>query len=192
MHKQPSTMLRLHVPCCPRLLVECRYLPGSVVSVGYLVKSPSLGPSIKAQGVFGVQLRIAKGLKHFLLLIKPSWVLSYSLLKNINHFFSEMLTCSRRFGNQNFYIYIYIRFCTLTTASFHSDEHHNDYYPQYHQPLHMLLGKPLYLEVRLLNPPDPTAMLLVHYCVAYPRSAKSAWILIYDGYEKVLFLYTFT
>nr|XP_055060703.1 uncharacterized protein LOC129444221 [Misgurnus anguillicaudatus] len=104
-----------------RLLVECRYFPGSVVSLGYLVKSPSLGPSIKAQGVFGVQLRIAKG------------------------------------------------------------EHYNDFYPQYHQPLRMLLGKPLYLEVRLLNPPDPTAMLLVHYCVAYPRSAKSAWILIYDG-----------
>ncbi|KAI7810564.1 putative zona pellucida sperm-binding protein 4-like [Triplophysa rosa] len=104
-----------------RLLVECRYYPGSVVSVGYLVKSPSLGPAIKAQGVFGVQLRIAK------------------------------------------------------------DEYYNDFYPQYHQPLRMLLGKPLYLEVRLMNPPDPTALLLVHYCVAYPRSAKSAWILIYDG-----------
>ncbi|KAK2909147.1 hypothetical protein Q8A67_004984 [Cirrhinus molitorella] len=109
-----------------RLLVECRYLPGSVVSVGYLVKSPSLGPSIKAQGVFGVQLRMAK------------------------------------------------------------DELYNDFYPQYHQPLRMLLGKPLYLEVRLLNPPDPTAMLLVHYCVAYPRSAKSAWILIYDGCPNFL------
>ncbi|KAI2668262.1 Zona pellucida sperm-binding protein 4 [Labeo rohita] len=109
-----------------RLLVECRYLPGSVVSVGYLVKSPTLGPSIKAQGVFGVQLRISK------------------------------------------------------------DERYNDFYPQYHQPLRMLLGKPLYLEVRLLNPPDPTAMLLVHYCVAYPRSAKSAWILIYDGCPNFL------
>lgn len=52
--------------------------------------------------------------------------------------------------------------------------------------LHMLLGKLLYLEVHLLNPPDPTAMLLVLYCVSYPRSAKSAWILIYDGYEMVL------
>ncbi|KAG1956170.1 zona pellucida sperm-binding protein [Pimephales promelas] len=109
-----------------RLLVECRYLPGSVASVGYLVKSPSLGPSIKAQGVFGVQLRIAE------------------------------------------------------------DELYNSFYPQYHQPLRMLLGKPLYLEVRLLNPPDPTAILLVHYCVAYPRSAKSAWIIIYDGCPNFL------
>ncbi|CAM4479174.1 unnamed protein product [Leuciscus chuanchicus] len=109
-----------------RLVVECRYLPGSVVSAGYLVKSPSFGPSIKAQGVFGVQLRIAE------------------------------------------------------------DELYNSFYPQYHQPLRMLLGKPLYLEVRLLNPPDPTAILLVHYCVAYPRSAKSAWIIIYDGCPNTL------
>ncbi|XP_060717040.1 uncharacterized protein LOC132839857 isoform X1 [Tachysurus vachellii] len=104
-----------------RLLVECRYLPGTVASVGYLVKSPSLGPSIQAQGVFGVQLRIAK------------------------------------------------------------DQQYSSYYPQYHRPLRKLLGKPLYLEVRLLNPLDPSMVLLVHYCVAYPRSAHSAWVLIYDG-----------
>ncbi|KAK1802852.1 hypothetical protein P4O66_021393, partial [Electrophorus voltai] len=104
-----------------RLLVECRYLPGAVASVGYLVKSPSLIPSIRAQGVFGVQLRIAK------------------------------------------------------------DQQYSSYYPQYHRPLRKLLGKPLYLEVRLLNPPDPSMVLLVHYCVAYPRSAHSVWILIYDG-----------
>ncbi|XP_045569094.1 serine/threonine-protein kinase WNK2-like [Salmo salar] len=36
-----------------RLLVECQYTPGSVVSVGFLVKTPSLGPSIQAQGVLG-------------------------------------------------------------------------------------------------------------------------------------------
>ncbi|KAF4075208.1 hypothetical protein AMELA_G00232000 [Ameiurus melas] len=104
-----------------RLLVECRYLPGTVASVGYLVKSPSLGPSIQAKGVFGVQLRIAK------------------------------------------------------------DQQYSRYYPQYHRPLRKLLGKPLYLEVRLLNSLDPSAVLLVHYCVAYPRSAHSAWVLIYDG-----------
>ncbi|XP_062389339.1 proline-rich protein 36 [Sardina pilchardus] len=104
-----------------RVLVECRYLPGSVVSVGYLVKRPSLGPSIQAQGVFGVQLRIAE------------------------------------------------------------DHTYAAYYPQYHRPLGLLLGRPLHLEVRLLNPPDPEVVLLVHYCVAYPRSAHAAWVLIYDG-----------
>ncbi|KAJ8001789.1 hypothetical protein DPEC_G00173080 [Dallia pectoralis] len=104
-----------------RLLVECRYTPSSMASVGYMVKSPSLGPSIQAHGVFGVQLRIAK------------------------------------------------------------DREYSSYYPQYHRPLQMLLGKHLYLEVRLLNPPDENVVLLVHYCVAYPRSGQAAWVLLYNG-----------
>ncbi|XP_064180001.1 uncharacterized protein LOC135248891 isoform X4 [Anguilla rostrata] len=104
-----------------RLTVECRYSPRAHVSVAYLVKTPSLGPSIEAQGVFGVQLRIAK------------------------------------------------------------DENYTDYYPQYHLPLSRLLKQPLHLEVRLLNPPDPSMVLLVHYCLAYPRSARAAWVLNYDG-----------
>lgn len=45
----------------------------------------------------------------------------------------------------------------------------------------MLLGKPLYLEVRLLNNPDPDLVLLVHFCVAYPRSGKSMWLILYNG-----------
>ncbi|XP_075318456.1 uncharacterized protein LOC142378112 [Odontesthes bonariensis] len=104
-----------------RLLVECRYVPGTSLSVSYVVKTPTLGPEIHTQGVFGVQLRIAK------------------------------------------------------------DAHYNSYYPQYHQPLHMLLGKPLHLEVRLLNSPDPSLVLLVHFCVAYPRSGKAVWVLLYNG-----------
>lgn len=36
-------------------------MPGSVQSVSYMVKTPSLGPAVQTQGVFGVQLRIAKG-----------------------------------------------------------------------------------------------------------------------------------
>ncbi|KAK2816943.1 hypothetical protein Q5P01_025134 [Channa striata] len=104
-----------------RLLVECRFLPGTVLTVGYLVKTPTLGPGVQTQGVFGVQLRIAK------------------------------------------------------------DAQYSSYYPQYHQPLQMLLGKPLYLEVRLLNAPDPSLVLLVHYCVAYPRSATAVWVLLYNG-----------
>ncbi|XP_054607601.2 uncharacterized protein [Nothobranchius furzeri] len=104
-----------------RLLVECRYVPGTVLSVGYVVKTPTFGPEIHTQGVFGVQLRIAK------------------------------------------------------------DAEYSSYYPQYHQPLHMLLGKPLHLEVRLLNSPDPSLVLLVHFCVAYPRSGKAVWVLLYNG-----------
>lgn len=43
-----------------RLFVECRYTPGSV-GVSYMVKTPTLGPALHNRGVFGVQLRIAKG-----------------------------------------------------------------------------------------------------------------------------------
>nr|XP_020452828.1 uncharacterized protein LOC109958484 [Monopterus albus] len=104
-----------------RLLVECHYLPDTVLTVGYLVKTPTLGPGVQTQGIFGVQLRIAK------------------------------------------------------------DGQYSSYYPQYHQPLQMLLGKPLYLEVRLLNAPDPSLVLLVHFCVAYPRSGNAVWVLLYNG-----------
>lgn len=44
-----------------RLLVECRYLPGTVLTVSYMVKTPTIGSAVPTQGVFGVQLRIAKG-----------------------------------------------------------------------------------------------------------------------------------
>ncbi|CAK6953515.1 uncharacterized protein LOC121909971 isoform X1 [Scomber scombrus] len=104
-----------------RLLVECRYVPSTTLAVSYLVKTPTLGPVVQTQGMFGVQLRIAK------------------------------------------------------------DAQYSSYHPQYHQPLQMLLGKPLYLEVRLLNTPDPNLVLLVHYCVAYPRSGKAVWVLLYNG-----------
>lgn len=73
-------------------------------------------------------------------------------------------------------------------VSFFPDSQYKSYYPQYHQPMEMLLGKPLYLEVRLLNTPDPGLVLLVHFCVAYPRSGKAVWLILYDGcvYSKIL------
>ncbi|KAL6460374.1 hypothetical protein MHYP_G00303400 [Metynnis hypsauchen] len=49
-----------------------------------------------------------------------------------------------------------------------------------HKPLKVLLGKPVYLELRI-NAPNPKATLVVHYCVAFPRSAKSALVLLYEG-----------
>lgn len=55
-----TSFLLLRVCLTFRLLVECRYLPGSV-SVSYMVKTSTLGPAVHTQGVFGVQLRIAKG-----------------------------------------------------------------------------------------------------------------------------------
>ncbi|XP_066530429.1 zona pellucida sperm-binding protein 4-like isoform X2 [Hoplias malabaricus] len=60
------------------------------------------------------------------------------------------------------------------------DETFSSFLSVHHQPLRVLLGKPVYLEVRLISP-KPEATLLVHYCVAYPRSAKSALVLLYEG-----------
>ncbi|KAM4631490.1 zona pellucida sperm-binding protein 4-like [Polymixia lowei] len=54
------------------------------------------------------------------------------------------------------------------------------YLPNDHQPLRLVLGKPVYLEVRLRTP-KPDAVVLVNYCLAYPRSAKNALVLVYEG-----------
>lgn len=138
-----------------RLIVECRHSPTAHVSVGYLVKTPSLGPSIQAPGVFGVQLRISKGT----LFLEGSGV---RFILNFVVLCREIL-------------------CLQSSAICPPDENYTDYYPQYHRPLSSLLKQPLYLEVHLLNPPDDNVVLLVHYCLAYPRSAQAAWVLIYDG-----------
>ncbi|XP_029976883.1 zona pellucida sperm-binding protein 4-like [Salarias fasciatus] len=110
-----------------RFLVECRYskcatAKQSLASVGYMVKTPtsSLPSSILSNGLYGVQLRIAR------------------------------------------------------------DRTYSSYFPSYHQPLKLLLGKPVFLELNLKSP-KPDAVLLVNYCLAYPRSAKNALVLIFEG-----------
>ncbi|XP_070841116.1 zona pellucida sperm-binding protein 4-like [Chaetodon trifascialis] len=60
------------------------------------------------------------------------------------------------------------------------DQTYSSYWPTYHQPLHQLLGSPVYLELRLKSP-KPDAVILVNYCIAYPRSAKNALVLVYEG-----------
>ncbi|XP_017332896.1 zona pellucida sperm-binding protein 4-like [Ictalurus punctatus] len=60
------------------------------------------------------------------------------------------------------------------------DETFSSFSPRGHLPLKVLLGRPLYLEVRL-NSPKPEATLLVNYCVAYTRSATNALVLLYEG-----------
>ncbi|MGH0188494.1 UNVERIFIED_CONTAM: hypothetical protein FKN15_029986 [Acipenser sinensis] len=44
----------------------------------------------------------------------------------------------------------------------------------------------VYLELRLINPTDPSLVLLVHYCIAYPRSSSAVWVLLYQGCPNVL------
>ncbi|XP_038586841.1 zona pellucida sperm-binding protein 4-like, partial [Micropterus salmoides] len=60
------------------------------------------------------------------------------------------------------------------------DQTYSSYLPTNNQPLRLLLGSPVYLELRLISP-KPDAVILVNYCVAYPRSARNALVLIYEG-----------
>ncbi|KAA0710713.1 hypothetical protein E1301_Tti019266 [Triplophysa tibetana] len=60
------------------------------------------------------------------------------------------------------------------------DETFTKFYSRHHQPLRALLGKPVYLELRLKSP-KPQATLVVQYCMAYPRSAKSPLVLLFEG-----------
>lgn len=69
----------------------------------------------------------------------------------------------------------------LSPSSIHSDETFSSFSAHGHLPLKVLLGKPLYVEVRI-NSPKPEATLIVHYCVAYTRSATNALVLLYEGY----------
>ncbi|XP_064204944.1 zona pellucida sperm-binding protein 4-like [Anguilla rostrata] len=60
------------------------------------------------------------------------------------------------------------------------DAAYSHFYPSYHPPLRVLLGKSVYLEIRLKSP-KPVATLLVHYCIAYPKSATKALVLLHNG-----------
>ncbi|KAM9385688.1 zona pellucida sperm-binding protein 4-like [Pholidichthys leucotaenia] len=61
-----------------------------------------------------------------------------------------------------------------------TDHTYTDYFRHDHRPLHKLLRKPVYLELRLKSP-KPYAELLVNYCLAYPRSARNALVLLHEG-----------
>ncbi|XP_037332626.2 uncharacterized protein LOC119220619 [Pungitius pungitius] len=61
------------------------------------------------------------------------------------------------------------------------DESFTGFHPEAHLPLSLLRGRPVYVEVSLLNPPRPGLVLLVHSCLAYTRAPYESWMLIYDG-----------
>ncbi|KAM6899997.1 uncharacterized protein FYW49_018113 [Xenentodon cancila] len=60
------------------------------------------------------------------------------------------------------------------------DHTYSSYFPTHHQPLRVLLGHPVYLEL-VLTSPAPDAVILVNYCLAYPDSAMNALVLVYEG-----------
>ncbi|KAJ8273390.1 hypothetical protein GJAV_G00101080 [Gymnothorax javanicus] len=54
------------------------------------------------------------------------------------------------------------------------------FYPSYHVPLGVLLGHSVFLQVGI-KAANPKVTLLVNYCIAYPRLATKALVLLYDG-----------
>ncbi|KAJ8385149.1 hypothetical protein AAFF_G00192000 [Aldrovandia affinis] len=60
------------------------------------------------------------------------------------------------------------------------DQNYTNWYPLYHPPLRLMLGRPVYLEVSL-QASNVRGVLIVHYCIAYPRAAKKALVLLYEG-----------
>ncbi|XP_029914095.1 uncharacterized protein LOC115363898 [Myripristis murdjan] len=65
-----------------------------------------------------------------------------------------------------------------------TDESFTSYHPEAHLPLSLVKGRPVYLEVGLLNHPEPDLVLLVHYCLVYTYTPYASWMLIYDGCPK--------
>lgn len=62
-----------------------------------------------------------------------------------------------------------------------TDESFTSYHPEAHLPLSLVKGRPVYMEVGLLNHPEPDLVLLVHYCLVYTYTPYASWMLIYDG-----------
>ncbi|XP_039602399.1 zona pellucida sperm-binding protein 1-like [Polypterus senegalus] len=66
------------------------------------------------------------------------------------------------------------------------DDGYTTFFPDTQVPLRYLLGSKIYLEVKIVNPPTPEVVLLVHYCIAYPRSSENVWVLMYNGCPNAL------
>ncbi|XP_031726693.1 uncharacterized protein LOC116396305 isoform X4 [Anarrhichthys ocellatus] len=62
-----------------------------------------------------------------------------------------------------------------------TDESFTSFHPEAHLPLSLLRGRPVYMEVSLLDPPEPGLVLLVHSCLAYSQAPYASWMLVYDG-----------
>uniref|UniRef100_A0A8C4TFL9 Zona pellucida sperm-binding protein 4-like n=1 Tax=Erpetoichthys calabaricus TaxID=27687 RepID=A0A8C4TFL9_ERPCA len=53
-------------------------------------------------------------------------------------------------------------------------------------PIHQHLQEPIFVEVRLVEPLDPSLSLVVRDCFAYPRTQESLWILLFNGCPNLL------
>ncbi|KAG2456940.1 ZP4 protein, partial [Polypterus senegalus] len=61
------------------------------------------------------------------------------------------------------------------------DDSYTTFFPETQVPLRLLLGSQIYLDVKISHPPSRDVVLLVHYCIAYPRSSENVWVLVYNG-----------
>ncbi|XP_047427011.1 uncharacterized protein LOC124997390 [Mugil cephalus] len=62
-----------------------------------------------------------------------------------------------------------------------TDESFTSYHPEAHLPLSLIQGRPVYVELSLLDPSDLNLVLLVHSCVAYTQPPHASWMPVYDG-----------
>uniref|UniRef100_A0A8C6LUV1 Uncharacterized LOC107376288 n=1 Tax=Nothobranchius furzeri TaxID=105023 RepID=A0A8C6LUV1_NOTFU len=62
-----------------------------------------------------------------------------------------------------------------------ADESFSSFYPEAHLPLSLIQGRPFFVELRLEQPPEPNAVLLVHSCLAYTQTPELSWVVFYDS-----------
>ncbi|KAG8006427.1 Zona pellucida sperm-binding protein 1, partial [Nibea albiflora] len=62
-----------------------------------------------------------------------------------------------------------------------TDESFTSFHPEAHLPLSFVRGRPVYVELNLLDPPEPDLVLLVHSCLAYTEAPYISQMLVYDG-----------
>ncbi|MBN3300393.1 ZP1 protein, partial [Amia calva] len=67
-----------------------------------------------------------------------------------------------------------------------TDSSFTSFYPPERLPLSLPLQEPLYVEVRVRDPPDPGVTLRIRDCFAYPASRHSLWVLLYNGCPNTL------
>lgn len=69
----------------------------------------------------------------------------------------------------------------MINVVFPSDQTFTSFYPEARLPLSLVQDKLVYVEVSLLDPPEPGLVLLVHSCSAYIQTAYPSQMVIYDG-----------
>lgn len=77
---------------------------------------------------------------------------------------------------------VFVFLCFIFVPS--TDETYTSFLPTNSLPLNELLGTKMYFELNLISK-YPEAILIVKYCLAYPRSAKNALVLIYKGSASI-------